>query len=226
MKILLVEDDRKIASFVRKGLEEAGLVVDVCADGEEGFAMATGQAYDVILLDIMLPGPDGLSILRGLRERQNSVPVILLTARSAMSERVEGLDLGADDYISKPFYLEELLARIKAVVRRTTGKGLALMQAGPVTVNLMSREVRVGEEQIDLTVREFSLLELLIRSPGRVYTRTQILEHGWGYGFDPETNIVDVYIRRLRNKIDILPGESLIETVRGVGYRLLESPKE
>ncbi len=173
-------------------------------------------------LDIMLPGRDGLSILRGLREKKITVPVILLTARSALQERVEGLNLGADDYLSKPFYMEELLARIHAVTRRAKGDHLSLLQSGPVTVNLISREVRVAKEKVELTVREFSLLELLMRSPGRVFTRTQILEHVWGYDFDPQTNVVDVYVRRLRSKVDVNPHAPLIETVRGVGYRVIK----
>jgi two-component system OmpR family response regulator len=222
MKVLLIEDDRKIASFVRKGLSEQGMVVDSCGDGDEGFLLATTQAYDVIVLDIMLPGRDGLSILRNLRERKNTVPVILLTARSALNERLEGLNLGADDYLCKPFFVEELAARIQAVIRRASGETLNLLQCGELVVNLITREVRGGNRLIDLTAREFSLLELLLRSPGRVFTRTQILEHVWGYEFDPETNVVDVYIRRLRNKLEVLPGVPPIETIRGVGYRLMK----
>jgi DNA-binding response OmpR family regulator len=226
MKVLVVEDDRKIASFVKKGLREEGLVVDSCADGDEGFFQATTQAYDVIVLDIMLPGRDGLSILRGLREQKITVPVILLTARSALQERVEGLNLGADDYLSKPFYMEELVARIHAVTRRATGDQLSLMRAGHLTINLLTREVSLGKEKVELTAREFNLLELLMRSPGRVFTRTQILEHVWGYDFDPQTNVVDVYVRRLRSKVDVKPNTPLIETVRGVGYRLIHREKE
>ncbi len=224
MKVLLVEDDRKIASFAKKGLSEQGFVVDSCEDGDDGYHLATTQPYDCVVLDIMLPGRDGLSILRNLRELKNTVPVILLTARSALNERLEGLNLGADDYLCKPFFIEELVARVHAVTRRATGETLNLMQCGDLVVDLITREVKVGENTIDLTVREFSLLELLIRSPDRVYTRTQILEHVWGYDFDPQTNIVDVYIRRLRNKIDITPDVQTIETVRGVGYRL-KKPK-
>ncbi len=220
MKVLLIEDDRKISSFIQKGLREQGFVVDSSDDGDEGYLFATTQAYDVIVLDIMLPGRDGLSILRNLREQKNSVPVILLTARSALNERLEGLNLGADDYLCKPFFVEELTARIHAVSRRASGETLNLLQYGELVVNLISREVRVGETEIDLTAREFSLLELLMRSPDRVYTRTQIIENVWGYDFDPQTNVVDVYIRRLRNKIHVLPGVPIIETVRGVGYRL------
>jgi DNA-binding response OmpR family regulator len=174
----------------------------------------------------MLPGRDGLSIMRGLREEKITVPVILLTARSALQERVEGLNLGADDYLSKPFYMEELLARIHAVTRRATGDQLSLMQVGDLTVNLITREVRIGKEKVDVTVREFSLLELLMRSPGRVFTRTQILEHVWGYDFDPQTNVVDVYVRRLRSKVDVKPDAPLIETVRGVGYRMIKPGEE
>jgi DNA-binding response OmpR family regulator len=220
MKILLVEDDRKIASLNKKGLKEQGFVVEACDNGEDGLARASGQPYDVIILDVMLPGRDGLSILRALRERKNTVPVILLTARSAMQERVEGLNLGADDYLSKPFFLEELVARVRALARRSTGEQLSLMKAGPVTVNLITRAVTVGTAAVELTAREFSLLGLLMRSPGRVFTRTQILEHVWGYDFDPQTNVVDVYVRRLRSKVDLDPAHPLIETVRGVGYRM------
>ena len=220
MKILLVEDDNKIASFVKKGLKEQGFTVESSGDGDEGYHLATTQVYDVIILDIMLPGRDGLSILRNLRDLKNSVPVILLTARSALNERLEGLNLGADDYLCKPFYIEELAARIHTVARRATGETLNLLQCEELVVNLVSREVRVGETTVDLTNREFSLLELLMRSSDRVFTRTQILDHVWGYDFDPHTNVVDVYIRRLRNKVCVIEGAPGIETVRGVGYRM------
>jgi DNA-binding response OmpR family regulator len=220
VKVLLIEDDRKIASFVSKGLREQGLVVDSCVNGDEGFLLATTRSYDVVVLDIMLPGRDGLSILRNLREKKNTVPVILLTARSALNERLEGLNLGADDYLCKPFFVEELAARIHAVIRRSSGETLNLLQCGELVVDLLTREVKAADHAVDLTAREFSLLELLLRSPDRVFTRTQILEHLWGYEFDPETNVVDVYIRRLRNKLEAWPGVPPIETVRGVGYRL------
>jgi two-component system, OmpR family, response regulator len=226
MKILLIEDDRKIAAFVKKGLKEQGFLVDVCENGDDGYDLASEQAYDVLILDIMLPGRDGLSILRGLRAEKITVPVILLTARSALQERIEGLNLGADDYLSKPFYMEELLARIHAVTRRATGNPLSLMQVGPLVVNLITREVRLGKEKVELSVREFSLLELLMRTPGRVFTRTQILDHVWGYDFDPQTNVVDVYVRRLRSKVDVKPDTPLIETVRGVGYRMIKPGEE
>jgi len=219
MKILIVEDDRKICSFVQKGLKEQGYVVDACHNGDEGYDLASGESYDVILLDIMLPGRDGLSILRALREEKNTVPVILLTARSGLDERVEGLNLGADDYLPKPFYMEELIARIIAVSRRSSGEQLSVIHQGDLILNLITREVKRGDEALELTSREFNLLELLMRSPGRVYSRTQLLEHVWGYDFDPQTNVVDVYIRRVRSKIDAEDTASLIETVRGVGYR-------
>lgn len=223
MKILIIEDDRKIAAFVEKGLKEHGYVTDVCHDGDKGHDLAMAESYDVILLDIMLPGRDGLNILRSLREQKNTVPVILLTARSGLDERVEGLNMGADDYLPKPFYMEELIARIIAVSRRTSGDQLSVLNHGNIVLNLISREVKREDETLELTSREFNLLELLMRSPGRVYSRTQLLEHVWGYDFDPQTNVVDVYIRRVRGKIDLPETGSLIETVRGVGYRFQTS---
>jgi len=218
MKVLVVEDEQRILQFVKKGLEEAGFTVDACEAGDEGLLRATTQSYDVIVLDIMLPGRDGLSVLRQLRDKKNAVPVLLLTARTALDERIEGLNLGADDYMTKPFYVEELIARLHALVRRSTGQSLTVLQAGELLVNLVTREVTCAGKDVHLTAREFSLLEYLMRAPGRVYTRTQILEHVWGYDFDPNTNLVDVHIQRLRKKLDTAGG-ALIETMRGVGYR-------
>lgn len=227
VKVLVVEDEKNIASFVRKGLQEAGFTVTVCRNGDEAYSLARSGGFDVLVLDIMLPGRDGLSILRNLREAKHTVPVILVTARSALNERLEGLNLGADDYLAKPFYVEELIARIHAVTRRALGDQLTQMSVGDLTVNLITREVKRGAMRIELTAREFSLLELLMRSPGRVYTRTQILEHVWGYDFDPQTNVVDVCIRRLRNKIDLPDDkEPLIETVRNVGYRFRQMERK
>ena len=219
MNILVVEDEKKLAGFIRKGLEENGFAVTVSHDGNEAYTLACAGSYDLIVLDIMLPGRDGLSILKNLRDRKNTVPVILVTARSEMNERVQGLSLGADDYIPKPFYMEDLLARSQAVLRRTSGEQLSILRAGDLTVNLIAREVSRGKEELVLPPREFSLLEYLMRSPGRVFTRSQILEHVWGYEFDPQTNLVDVCIQRLRSKIDSGRNEPLIETIRGVGYR-------
>jgi DNA-binding response OmpR family regulator len=220
MKVLVVEDEKKIAGFVRRGLEEAGFDVRLCEDGDAGYSAAQGEPWDVIVLDIMLPGRDGLSILKNLRAQRNAVPVILLTARSELDERLEGLDLGADDYLTKPFYVAELIARIKAVTRRLSRDQLSLVQVGALTLNLLTREATAGELPVELTAREFALLEYLCRSPGRVLTRTQIYEQVWQYDFDPRTNLVDVYVGRLRKKLGELG--ALIETVRGVGYRVAE----
>jgi two-component system, OmpR family, response regulator len=220
MRILVVEDERKIAGFIRQGLEEHGFDVEVCANGNEAYTLATTRPYDTLVLDIMLPGRDGLSILRGLREHKNAVPVILLTARTELNERLDGLNLGADDYMTKPFFVEELIARIHAIARRAKDEPAGLLRVGDLSVNLMTRQVRCGEREIELTAREFGLLERLMRAPGRVFTRTQLLEHVWGYDFDPETNLVDVNIRRLRRKIDDEAETPFIETVRGVGYRV------
>ncbi len=218
MKILVVEDEKKIAAFVRRGLDEAGFDARVCHDGNEGYRLAREHEWDAVVLDIMLPGRDGLSILKQLRDKKISVPVILLTARGELDERIEGLDLGADDYLTKPFFVEELVARLHAITRRANPDQRSLLEVGPLRIDLLARGVQVGDRTLELTAREFTLLEYLARSPGRVYTRTQILEHVWHYDFDPSTNIVDVYIRRLRQKLE--DERDCIETVRGVGYRL------
>ena len=220
MKILVIEDEKKIAAFIRKGLEAQGFVVDVCHHGDVGFTAATTRPYDAVVLDIMLPGRDGLSILRNLRERKLSVPVILLTARSELNERLEGLNLGADDYLTKPFYIEELIARLHVVTRRATGASQSILAVADLTVNLLTREVTRGGRKIDLTAREFELLEHFARSPGRVLTRSQICERVWNYDFDPGTNLVEVYIQRLRKKVEGEGEVKLIETIRGVGYRM------
>lgn len=220
MRILIAEDEEKIAAFVSKGLSEVGFNPLVCHRGDDALHLASTESFDAIVLDVMMPGRDGLSVLRQLREQRNRVPVILLTAREGLSERVEGLDLGADDYITKPFSIEELIARLRAVWRRLSGQGLNLVQLADLTLNLSTREVRRAGKKIDLTVREFALLEYLLRSPGRVYTRTQLCEHVWDYHFDPGTNVVDVGIQRLRRKIDDGHALPLVHTVRGVGYTL------
>jgi DNA-binding response OmpR family regulator len=220
MKVLGVEDEKKIASFIRKGLEAQGFMVEVTHHGDEGYTLATTRPYDVLVLDIMLPGRDGLSILRNLRERRMSVPVILLSARSELNERLEGLNLGADDYLTKPFYIEELIARIQAVARRASGTPQSLLQVEDLTLDLITHEVKRGDRKIELTAREFALLERLMRSPGRVFTRVQISEQVWNYDFDPGSNLVDVYIQRLRKKIGDTGPVKLIETIRGVGYRM------
>jgi DNA-binding response OmpR family regulator len=225
VKVLVIEDEKKIAGFIRKGLEAQGFVVEVCHHGDEGFTLATSRPYDVAVLDIMLPGRDGLSILRSLRERKIALPVILLTARGELNERLEGLNLGADDYLTKPFHIEELIARIHAVTRRAGGTGQSILTVADLTMNLLTREVRRADQRIELTTREFSLLEHLMRSPGRVLTRVEICERVWEYNFDPGTNLVDVYIQRIRKKVDGDSPEKLIETIRGVGYRMKPMPK-
>ena len=220
MKVLVVEDEKQIADFVKKGLAEQGFLVEHCAHGDEAMERMLTQAYDAVVLDIMLPGRDGLSILKQFRKKGHTTPVILLTARSELDERVEGLNTGADDYLTKPFYVEELVARLHAVTRRSSDEQMSLLQAGDLTVNLITREVRVSGKPVRLTAREFSLLEYMVRNPGRVFTRTQMLEHVWGYDFDPNTNLVDVHIQRLRKKLSPDKETSLIETIRGVGYRV------
>lgn len=221
-----MEDDKKLAGLVRKGLEAQGFTVDACAHGDDAFALATTRPYDALVLDIMVPGRDGLSILRQLREQRVTVPVVLVTARSALNERVEGLNLGADDYLVKPFYVDELVARLHAVVRRSAGNAPTLLRNGDVTVNLLTRETRVGETKVELTSREFALLSHLLRSPGRTYSRAQLCEHVWNYHFDPGTNLVDVYVQRVRRKLGGDETTSPIETVRGVGYRARAVPAQ
>jgi two-component system, OmpR family, response regulator len=225
MNVLYVEDEVKIASFVCAGLKEQGFVVDYCDNGDDGYLRAMELSYDAIVLDIMLPGKDGMAILKGMRRAGRNTPVILLTARNELDDRLEGLNLGADDYIAKPFFVEELVARIHAVVRRVSGERQNLLKVGLLQLDRISREVTCDRQSVELTTREFNLLEYLMRSPGRVFTRTQILEHVWGYDFNPDTNLVDVCIQRIRKKIDPLGGKGYIESVRGVGYCFRKLPK-
>jgi two-component system, OmpR family, response regulator len=223
MRVLVVEDERKIATFVQRGLKEFGFVVDVVCHGDEALEIILNHCFDAVVLDIMLPGRDGLSILRALRERRNSVPVLILTARGEISEKVEGLDLGADDYLAKPFSIDELAARVRALIRRNSGETLLRYRVDDLTLDLATRLGRRGSRRIDLTAREFSVLECLMRAPGRVLTRTQLCQHVWEYHFDPESNLVDVYIQRLRRKVDDGEPVKLIQTVRGTGYRIGEA---
>jgi DNA-binding response OmpR family regulator len=228
VKILLVEDETEIGELIKNGLEKEGFVLDYCQDGDSGMEHAMTRSYDAIVLDVMLPGRSGLEILKVIRAGHNNVPVIIITARGETEDRIEGLDLGADDYLPKPFFVEELIARLRAIWRRSSETGMSVLSVGSLSANLMKREVvRLGV-QIEMTPKEFSLLAFLMRAPGRVLTRTQILEQVWGYHFDPGTNLVDVYIRRLRSKIDIEGEVPLIETLRGVGYRMQDpdNPKE
>jgi two-component system, OmpR family, response regulator len=223
MRILVVEDEQKIARLVQKGLKEFGFAVDIIGRGDEALEIILDNPFDAIVLDIMLPGLDGLSILRALRERANAIPILILTARGEIRDKVEGLDLGADDYLAKPFAIEELAARLRALIRRQTGETLVRYRIQDLTLDLASRIARRGNRRIDLTGREFSLLECLMRAPGRVFTRTQLCQHVWEYQFDAGTNLVEVYIQRLRRKVDDSEPTKLIQTVRGAGYRIGDS---
>ena len=218
MKLLVIEDEAKIASLLKKGLQEQGFQVDISGDGEDGLERATKTPYDAIVIDIMLPKRDGLSVLKTLRSRKVTAPVMIITARGDVNERVEGLNLGADDYMAKPFSMDEVVARIRALVRRVTGETITLYKVGDLVMNLVTREVTRGTRRVNLTAREFRLLEHLMRLPAQVVTRTQLIERVWEYHFDPGTNLVDVYIQRLRRKIDDGEDVKLIQTVRGVGY--------
>ena len=220
MRILVVEDQKKMAAHLRKALREGGHAVDEAHNGDDALILATNEPYDAIVLDIMLPGRDGLSVLRTLRQRNVSTPVLILSARGETSERIEGLNIGADDYMTKPFSMEELVARVNALLRRAAGERAHLLKVGDLSMNLVSREVLRAGRKAELTMREFGLLEYLMRSAGRVVTRTQILEHVWGYHFDPGTNVVEVYIQRVRKKMDEGFDPKLIRTVFGHGYKL------
>ena len=223
MKALLVEDEQKIADFVCAGLTARGINITHCDNGNSGLAKALEGNFDVVVLDLMLSGRDGLSVLKEMRSLGLSTPVILLTARNELGDRIEGLNLGADDYMSKPFFVEELVARMHAVVRRLSGDRQNTIQVGQLKLDRISRQASCNGQSIELTAREFNLLEYLMRSAGQTFTRSQILEHVWGYDFDPSTNVVDVCIKRIRGKMAALqdPGDTLspIESVRGTGYR-------
>ncbi len=219
MRILVVEDDNKIASFLVNGLKQSGFAVDRCADGEEAHLMASTTAYDAAVVDIMLPKLDGLSLVRQLRKESVRTPVIILSAKATVDDRVKGLQSGADDYLTKPFAFSELLARVQALIRRATNVSEPTkLVVGDLTMDLLTREVSSGGSKVELQSREFALLEYLMRHAGRIVTKTMILEHIWDYSFDPQTNVVDVLVCRLRNKID--PEKKLVHTIRGVGYVL------
>ncbi len=226
MKILVIEDDRQAASYLAKGLKEAGHVVDVANDGKEGMYLAGAEHYDVMIVDRMLPGRDGLSLVQVLRAAGNDTPVLFLSALGSVDDRVKGLKAGGDDYLTKPFAFSELLARIEVLVRR---RGAAQPQTrlvvGDLELDLLSRSVKRAGKTIDLLPREFSLLEYLMRNAGSVVTRTMMLENVWDYHFDPQTNVIDVHIARLRQKIDKDFPTALIHTVRGAGYSL-RAPEE
>lgn len=219
MRILLVEDENNVAAFIKKGLEEEFYTVDAAENGSEGLSMATANDYDLILLDIMLPGMNGIDLCKELRRRGMKVPILMLTAKDSVSSRVEGLESGADDYLTKPFAFSELLARIKALLRRAS-ESVRELYLEDLRMDLLSRRVYRGGKEIVLTPKEFSLLEYLLRRKGRVLSRTQMIENIWGYNFDPNSNVVDVHIKYLREKIDTGFEKKLIHTVRGAGYIL------
>lgn len=226
MKILVVEDEAGVLGFIKQGLTEAGYVVDVARDGAEGLDYTLAYEYDVIVLDIMLPKMNGLDVLREMRERRLKTPVLLLTARDGLDDRVRGLDIGADDYLVKPFAFPELLARIRALLRRPPLQTGNLFSMGDLEMDISQREVRRAGKRIDLSPREFALLEMLFRHPNQVLTRTQIIEHVWNFNFFSDTNVVDVYIGYLRRKLDRDFDPPLIHTVRGVGFRLSEDARD
>ena len=220
MRILLVEDERRIADFIRKGLSECGYAVDVANDGEEALDWPEVAEFDIIILDVMLPVRDGIEVCRELRRRRVQTPILMLTARDAVEDRVRGLDSGADDYLVKPFAFAELLARLRALARREPSVSGTRLQAGDLVLDTATREVSRQDQSISLTSKEYALLEYLMRHPNQVLTRTMIAEHVWNYDFDNATNVIDVHIRNLRRKIDGPFPRKLIHTVRGAGYRL------
>jgi two-component system OmpR family response regulator len=224
MRVLVVEDDPKIASFVTKGLQQAGFTVDQAHDGEQGLALALSEPYAVLVVDIMLPGRDGLSLIQSLRRQKVGTPVIILSAKRSVDDRVTGLQRGGDDYLTKPFAFAELLARVHALVRRSSGASEPTrLVAGDLVLDLLTRDVTRAGRPLELQPREFALLEYLMRNAGRPLSKTMILEHVWGYDFDPQTNVVDVLVSRLRTKVDRDFPVKLVHTIRGVGYVLREA---
>lgn len=224
MRVLVVEDERRIAEFIHKGLTEAGYAVDMAADGEEALDWTSVAEYDLIVLDVMLPKLDGIEVARTLRARQVATPILMLTARDAIEDRVVGLDCGADDYLVKPFAFAELLARLRALSRREPAAVNSVLQVGDLTLDTTTREASRQGQVIELTTKEYGLLEYLMRHPNQVLTRTMIAEHVWNYDFDNATNVIDVHIRYLRRKVDDPFDRPLIQTVRGAGYRITDRP--
>lgn len=223
MRVLLVEDDKKIASFIMKGLKQEGFVMDHVINGEDGLHLALHEPYDVAIIDIMLPKLDGLSLIEEMRRRKVNTPLLILSAKSSVDDRVKGLQAGGDDYLIKPFAFSELLARLRALIRRSAGATEPTrLRVGDLSMDLLSREVTRSGKRIDLQPREFALLEYLMQNVGRVVSKTMIMEHVWDYNFDPETNVVEARICRLREKIEGGFNKKLIHTIRGVGYVLRE----
>jgi heavy metal response regulator len=224
MRILVVEDEKKVASFIKRGLEAAHYSVDVEQNGETGLKRLLGNGYDLVILDVMLPGLDGLGLMKEIRGRRMSIPVLLLTARVTVADKVMGLDLGADDYLTKPFAFEELLARVRALLRRGAPGGPAVLTISDLRLDPATREVARGNKRIELTPKEYALLEFLLRRRDQVLSRTVIAQHVWGVNYDTFTNVIDVYVNYLRRKIDDGFDKKLIHSVRGVGYVLREEP--
>jgi heavy metal response regulator len=222
MRILVIEDEKKVASFIRKGLSEEMYAVEVASDGAMGLQMALEQSYDAIILDIMLPKKDGLQVMRELRASGCVTPVLMLTARASTQDRVTGLDLGADDYLTKPFHFEELAARVRSLLRRTSTEKTTMITCGDLSLDTVTHRAYRSGKEIDLTTKEYSLLEYLMRNKSRVLSRSLIQQHVWSYSFDTESNIIDVYVKRLRGKIHDEGKHGLIRSVRGVGYIMRE----
>ncbi|MCL4458775.1 MAG: response regulator transcription factor [Chloroflexi bacterium] len=222
MRILVLEDERRLCNIIKRGLLEEGYAVDTAYDGEDGEYLAESTPYDLIILDIMLPKKDGIGVCQELRLKRVNTPILMLTAKDSVEDRVKGLDAGADDYLIKPFAFNELLARIRALLRREGFSKSPRLQVGDLVMDTLSREVWRGQRRIELTSKEYVILEYFMRHPNMVITRTMLEEHAWDYEFDSMSNLIDVYIRRLRRKIDERGQNSLIQTVRGAGYRLRE----
>jgi len=222
MKILIVEDEKKVASFLKKGLEQEYYTVDVAHDGKAGLDLSLTEDYDLIILDIMLPLLDGITLLREMRNAKINVPVLMLTAKDSTEDKVEGLDSGADDYLAKPFALEELLARVRALVRRKEKVKNLMLLADDLSLDTQTHKVKRGDKEIILTPKEYSILEYLLRNKNHVVSRMKLTEHVYEYQFDPDTNVIDVYINKLRNKIDKDSDQPILHTIRGIGYMIKE----
>ncbi len=220
MRILVVDDDRRFCDIVKRGLEEDSYAVDCVYNGDDGQYYAETSPYDLIILDVMMPEKDGIQVCRNLRGKQVNTPILMLTAKDTVEDRVRGLDTGADDYLIKPFAFPELQARVRALLRREGGSKSAALKVGDLALDTTTREVHWKQKSIDLTTKEYAILEYLMRHPNAVVTRTMIEEHAWDYDLDAMSNLVDVYIRRIRQKIDPAQGKQIIQTVRGAGYRI------
>ena len=222
MRILVVEDERKVASFIKRGLEEEKYIVETAADGEAGLHLATEAQFDAIVLDVMLPKMDGFGVLKAIREKGLATPVIMLTARGDTENRVQGLDLGADDYLAKPFHFEELAARLRSILRRSSTEKTTKLQVGDLTLDLVTHFAYLDGNEIELTTKEYALLEYLMRNKGRILSRSMIMQAVWKHNFDPESNIIDVYIKRIRQKVERPDKAQMVQSIRGVGYRMRE----